>query len=146
MSWDDYFISMAELVASKSKDRSTKVGCVIVGPNHEVRSTGYNGMCRGVDDDVGERHERPEKYFWFEHAERNAIYNAARNGIPLENCTAYTTMLPCADCTRGLIQSGINRIVTKEYEGNPLWTESYQRSSKMLCEAAVKLDVYRKTN
>ena len=114
MEWDRYFIEMATLVSKKSKDRSTKVGCVIVGPNHEVRTTGYNGFCRGINDDADDRHDRPEKYFWVEHAERNAIYNAARNGIPLEGCTAYVSnLLPCADCTRGMIQSGIKRIIIK---------------------------------
>lgn len=130
---------MADLVASKSKDRSTQVGCIVVGPNHEVRTTGYNGMCRGVDDDADERHERPEKYFWFEHAERNAIYNAARNGIQLESCTAYVTMVPCSDCTRGLIQSGIKRIVFRSCEANEKWTESFQRSLTMAREAKVEV-------
>lgn len=145
--WDDYFMSMATLVATKSKDRSNKVGCVIVGPNHEVRSTGYNGMCRGVDDDVESRHERPEKYFWFEHAERNAIYNAARNGIPLESCTAYVTMIPCADCMRGLIQSGIGRIVTKKQEiQDSKWLDSFKRSCEMIEETGIELNVRYETH
>lgn len=139
MEWDEYFIKMAELVATKSKDRSTKVGCVIVGPNHEVRTTGYNGFCRGIDDGVGYRHEKPEKYFWAEHAERNAIYNAARNGIPLEGCTAYVTMVPCADCTRGLIQSGVKRILFCSGEATEKWTESFQRSQTMAIEAKVEM-------
>jgi len=137
MTWDKYFMRMADLVASKSKDRSTQVGCVIVGPNHEVRSTGYNGMCRGVDDDIEDRHERPEKYFWFEHAERNAIYNAARNGIRIEDCTAYVTMIPCADCCRGLIQSGVKRILVKSGPTSGRWDESFYRSMDMAREANV---------
>lgn len=139
VNWDDYFIQMATLVSTKSKDRSTKVGCVIVGPNHEVRTTGYNGFCRGIDDEVGYRHEKPEKYFWVEHAERNAIYNAARNGIPLEGCTAYVTMVPCADCTRGLIQSGVKRILFCSGEATEKWTESFQRSQAMAIEAKVEM-------
>ena len=141
MNWDEYFIQMAKLVATKSKDQSTKVGCVIVGPNHEVRTTGYNGFCRGVDDDVDLRHEKPEKYFWTEHAERNAIYNAARNGIPLEGCTVYTTLVPCADCTRGLIQSGVKRIFLCSGEANEKWTDSFQRSLVMAKEAKVEMEV-----
>jgi dCMP deaminase len=141
VNWDEYFIQMAKLVATKSKDQSTKVGCVIVGPNHEVRTTGYNGFCRGVDDDVDLRHEKPEKYFWTEHAERNAIYNAARNGIPLEGCTVYTTLVPCADCTRGLIQSGVKRIFLCSGEANEKWTDSFQRSLVMAKEAKVEMEV-----
>lgn len=140
MEWDQYFIEMATLVSKKSKDRSTKVGCVIVGPNHEVRTTGYNGFCRGINDDIVQRHDRPEKYFWVEHAERNAIYNAARNGIPLEGCTAYVSnLLPCADCTRGMIQSGIKRIMFCSGEANEKWSESFQRSLTMAREAKVEM-------
>lgn len=149
MEWDDYFMQMANLVASKSKDRSTKVGCVIVGPNHEVRTTGYNGFCRGIDDDIDARHERPEKYYWVEHAERNAIYNAARNGIRMEGCTAYVSskIPPCADCTRALIQSGVNRIVTaaRLLECSETWLNSFERSKTMMEEAGVELCVHEET-
>ena len=143
MDWDTYFMEMANLVSTKSKDRSTQVGCVIVGLNHEVRTTGYNGFCRGIDDDVEERHERPEKYLWSEHAERNAIYNAARNGIRIEDCTAYTTVFPCADCARGLIQSGVVRIVTRPINNQktsiPL--HNYVSAMKMLDEAEIDVDM-----
>lgn len=143
MDWDTYFMEMANLVSTKSKDRSTQVGCVIVGPNHEVRTTGYNGFCRGINDDVGDRHERPEKYLWSEHAERNAIYNAARNGIRIEDCTAYTTVFPCADCARGLIQSGVVRVVTRPINNQktsiPL--HNYVSAMKMLDEAEIDVDM-----
>lgn len=113
MNWNLYFIKMAHLVASKSKDKSTNVGAVIVGPDNEIRSTGYNNFPRGINDDVEERHGRPQKYEWTEHAERNAIYNAARIGVPVKGCTMYFNYepSPCADCARGIIQSGINKIV-----------------------------------
>lgn len=103
---------MAEYVSTKSKDKSTKVGAVIVGPNNEVLSVGWNGFPRGVNDDVEERHERPAKYEWTEHGERNAIYNAARHGIRLDGTTLYTTHDPCADCARAIVQSGIRHVVT----------------------------------
>jgi len=143
MNWDYYFMKMAELVASKSKDRSTKVGCVIVGSaNQDVRSTGYNGFCRYVDDDVEERHERPEKYLWTEHAERNAIYNAARNGVRTDNCIAYTTMFPCSDCARALIQSGIVRVVTRPIsQSTKIPIHNYETSKKMLMEAGIEIDM-----
>jgi dCMP deaminase len=140
MNWDSYFTLMAKLVASKSKDRSTKVGCVIVGPSNEVRSTGYNGFCRGIDDDVEARHCRPEKYLWTEHAERNAIYNAARNGIRLEDCTLYSTVFPCSDCARGIIQSGIKRVVTAQYnKSTNMPDQSFDRALEMFTEVGVKL-------
>ena len=77
MNWDQYFLNIAEEVKQKSKDRRTKIGAVIVGKDHEIITTGYNSFPRGINDDVEERQVRPEKYYWFEHAERNALYKAA---------------------------------------------------------------------
>lgn len=117
-SWDRYFLGMAQYVAGKSQDRSTKIGCVIVGPDNEIRSTGYNGFPRGLNDALETRHERPEKYLWTEHAERNAIYNAARMGTALKNCRAYvSSSFVCMDCARGLVQSGINEVICEPFDG-----------------------------
>lgn len=112
--WDLRFLELAALVGSWSKDRSTKTGCVIVGPDKLIRSTGYNGFVRGVDDDVAERHEGPIKYLWTEHAERNAIYNAARLGVSLVGCTCYVNTFPCTDCARAIVQTGVIRLVGLE--------------------------------
>ncbi len=78
-SWDRYYLDVCKVVGARSKDPNTQLGCIIVGPNHEIRSTGYNSFPRGIRDDVPERLVRPAKYLWIEHAERNAICNAARN-------------------------------------------------------------------
>jgi dCMP deaminase len=109
--WDDTFIEMCGVLAKRSKDQSTKVGCVIVGPKHEIRSVGYNCFPRGLKDDTPEWQIRPTKYIYFEHAERNAVYNAARIGVPLEGCVCYIPGLPCSDCARGLLQCGIIEVV-----------------------------------
>ena len=69
MDWDEYFFGISDAIRAKSKDESTKVGCVIVGPNHEIRSTGYNSFPRGVIDSLPERQERPLKYSWKEALE-----------------------------------------------------------------------------
>ncbi|MDP6583782.1 MAG: deaminase, partial [Anaerolineales bacterium] len=137
--WDKYFLKMAELVASKSKDPSTQSGCVIVGPGHEIRSTGYNGLVRGARDDVPERNERPEKYLWYEHSERNAVFNAARSGIALAGCTAYINWHPCSDCTRALIQAGVVRIVAFETPDHlkDRWENHIEVSNQMMCEVGV---------
>ena len=137
MNWDEYFINIAEQVKLKSKDNKTKIGVVIVGKDNEIVSTGYNSFPRGINDDVEERQERPEKYFWFEHAERNAIYNAARIGVSTLGTTMYMTCgISCADCARAIINSGISKIVLREGRGatNPIWQESAQRSMKMFEE------------
>src|SRR5690349_7537513 len=104
--WDSRFMELALLVGSWSKDRSRQVGCVVVGPDNEIRSTGYNGFPREVDDSVEARHVKPAKYRWTEHAERNAIYNACLIGTPLKGCKMYLSWFPCMDCARAIAQSG----------------------------------------
>lgn len=137
-SWDDWFMTMVYLVASKSKDPRTKIGAVVVGPGREVRSMGYNGLPRGVDDCVEERYEKGEKNFWFEHAERNAIYNATLIGASLRDCVMYTQGIPCHDCSRGIIQSGLREIVLdKKWNGIDLDSERYRRSFEMFKERGV---------
>ncbi|NCN51860.1 AAA family ATPase [archaeon] len=142
VSWDDYFMSIAYLVAAKSKDESTHIGAVIVGKNNEIKSTGYNSFVRGLKDDVAERQEKPEKYFWFEHGERNAIYNATLAGLSLSGCKIYTNGVPCMDCARGIIQAGITEIIVdkKWDDKNPeMWREQAKRSIEMFEEVGVKL-------
>ncbi len=151
--WPEYFTGMAELVSTKSKDASTKVGAVLVGPNNEIRSTGYNGFPRGVLEGlplpfVQRRDERPTKYLFTEHAERNALYLAARHGAATDGCTLYMNYwpLPCCDCTRGLIQAGVARVVGRDvpFPGKgQQWEEHMQESLTMLQEAGVKLFVVR---
>lgn len=112
MKWKEYYLNIAEAVRQKSKDNSTKIGVVIVGADNEIVSTGYNSFPRGLDDNIPERMERPEKYIWTEHAERNAIYNAARIGVSTKGCTMYMSCaMSCPDCARGIIQAGIVKVV-----------------------------------
>lgn len=111
--WDEYFIKLAMLVSEKSKDPSTQVGCVIIGPDNEIRSTGFNGFPRGVNELDDTRWERPVKYEWVEHAERNAVFNAAHIGIQLKGCRAYLNWepRPCVECCKGFIQAGIIEVI-----------------------------------
>ena len=155
--WKEYFVDLTLTVASKSKDPSRQVGCIIVGPDKEIRSTGFNGFPRGVRETTNFEHEvvdtdkdirtqdilykcscgkliehkyndindpfaahfgrqsgvlsrrwdRPIKYQFVEHAERNAIYNAARVGTPTLGCSAFVSLAPCVGCARALVQAGI---------------------------------------
>lgn len=140
MKWDLRFMELAQHIAGWSKDKSRQTGCVIVGPSHEVRAVGYNGFARGVDDDVEYRHERPEKYLWTEHAERNAIFNAARCGVSMMNCTAYIPWYPCMDCARALIQSGIANVVAYKPDfGDPKWGEQFKSVVTMFKEAQIRV-------
>lgn len=164
MDWHTYFINMAQLVSLKSKDSSTKVGCVIVGPEKQILATGFNGFPRGVleteeeafhngnyavEDEVkylksiSDRWVRPTKYLWVEHAERNAIYNAARHGIQLRDATAYLNWapIPCPDCARCFIQSGITTIIgpDRPFAGKGNWESINSASLPMLNEAGIKM-------
>ena len=139
--WDVYFSKMAEHAASLSKDESTKVGCVLVGQDRNVLSTGFNGMPMGVDDNQAWRHERPMKYHYFEHAERNAIYLAARAGTALKGSTAYIhPWPPCPDCARALIQAGVVRVFVNELDVPKRWEGLCLVGADMLREAGVKLE------
>lgn len=146
MNWNDYFLTIAESVKSKSKDRRTQIGAVIVGEDKEIVSTGFNSFPRGIDDNVEERQVRPEKYFWFEHAERNALYNAARIGVSTKNTTMYLTCgIPCADCARGIISSGVRAIYCKQEDttkNREHWDEHAKRSVQMFQEAGVDIFYY----
>ena len=146
MNWTEYFLNIAEQVKLKSKDESTQIGAVIVGNDNEVLSTGYNSFPRGMDDSKQERQERPEKYFWFEHAERNAIYNAARIGVSLKNSTIYLTSgIPCMDCARGIVNSGVKVVWCKRIcttKNKEKWEESQRKSMQLLNECGVQVFFY----
>jgi dCMP deaminase len=138
--WDGRFMGLALHVGEWSKDRSKKVGCVIVGPANEVRSIGYNGFPRDIDDDEPSRHERPAKYSWTEHAERNAIYNTARIGVPIEGCRMYVPWFPCMDCARAIVQSGLKELIAFEPDfDDPKWGEDFKLAILLLKEGGVQV-------
>lgn len=138
--WDNHFLLEAYHAAGASKDPSSQVGAVIVGPDREPRSRGYNGPCRGEDDSNPAIFERPLKYELSEHAERNALYNAARIGVPCRGCTMYATLDPCTDCARGIIQSGISELVLhREAPRAPGWAASQGTALAMLERCGVKV-------
>ena len=136
--WDIRFMDLAKHIGKWSKDRSTKVGCVIVGPHDEIRSTGYNGFPRNANDQVEHRHQRPVKYKWTEHAERNAIYNASRVGVSLVGCRMYLPWFPCMECARAIVQVGIEELICLEPDlSNPTWGEDFKNVLELFSEADV---------
>lgn len=138
MTWDNRWIDMAQLVASWSKDRSRKTGAIIVDARNVLVAVGWNGFPRGLDDEAPARHERPAKYQWTEHAERNAVYNAAAKGISTAGCRMYLSWYPCADCARAIIQSGISSLVAVEPDwSDPKWAADFKTVKEMLDEAGV---------
>ena len=141
--WDKYYLDICKAVACRSKDPHTQLGCVIVGPNHEIRSTGYNSFPRGIRDDVPERLVRPAKYLWIEHAERNAICNAARAGTATQSCTIFVEIMPCMDCARAIVQAGILEVVISaarmaEYSSD-YYNEHFGMVETLFGEAGVRV-------
>ena len=113
LSWDAYFMGIALLSAQRSKDPGTQVGACIVGADKKILSVGYNGMPIGCSDDVmpWEREGAPRdtKYLYVCHAELNAILNYS--GGRLQGARLYTTLFPCNECAKAIIQSRIREII-----------------------------------
>ena len=109
--WDEYFMRIAETVATKSKDPSSKMGCVIVDTNKRVVSLGYNGMLQGADESKMTLSERPMKYYFAIHSEMNALIFAKRD---LTGCTIYNKVATCENCLKYCLQAGIKRFVYKD--------------------------------
>jgi dCMP deaminase len=151
--WDSRFLALCDLIASWSKDPSTKVGAVVVDAEHVIRATGYNGLARGVRyGDQSRILERPKKYSFAVHAEANAVVHAGRDVA--KGCTLYLTTLPkersslpCTECTKLVIQAGIKEVVCRriKYEMQPgdpkdTWRDTInQYSIEMFDEAGVTL-------
>ena len=139
LSWDQYFMGIALLSSERSKDPNTQVGACIVDKNNKILSVGYNGMPSGCKDDdmPWERVGKPleNKYFFVCHAELNAILNYS--GGTLEGATCYSTLFPCNECAKAIIQSGISEVVylSDKYSN----TDSVKASKMMFKCAGVEL-------
>lgn len=144
-SWVKYFLDIATVVASKSKDR-TKVGCVLVNPgNKQILSTGFNGFCRDVADTPERYADRETKMDYVVHAEANAICFAAFSGMSTSGSYAFITLPPCHSCAKLLKQGGISKVFylednaskpTQEIQDD--WRKKTQLSLDILHEAGVR--------
>jgi len=163
MDWTTYYMKLANDVSLKSKDKSTKVGALIVAPDNSIRSTGFNGFPRGVVDEkpiwekvksggikralknyiekIMKRFERPLKYKYTAHAEQNAICQAAKSGTHTNGCTIYINSLPpCSTCARMIIQAGIIKVVYQCKKIPKRWEEDCAIALEMLEEAGVEIE------
>ena len=143
-SWDEYFMNIAELAATRSTCLRRQVGSVIV-KDKKILATGYNGAPSGLQHclDIGclreelgipsgERHELCRAT----HAEQNAIVQAALFGVSIKDSTLYSTTQPCILCTKLIINAGIKKIVIKD-------SYSDKMSRKMLKEAGVQIQILK---
>ena len=142
LSWDEYFMGIAELSARRSKDPSTQVGACIVDDNNKIMSVGYNGMPKACSDDEfpwdREGGQLETKYFFVCHAELNAILNY--RGGSLEGSRLYVTLFPCNECAKAIIQAGIKEII---YACDKYADSASVVASKMMFKAAgIKLTPY----
>lgn len=146
--WDQLYITLCYLISMRSKDPMTHVGSVIIDSDNVLVATGYNSLPRGVELDRDSKRvsrEDNEKYYWVEHAERNAIYNAARRGTVLKGCKLYVPWISCSDCARAIIQTGITEVIIHQngqdfYDENTngKWVEAHKKTLTMFLEAGVK--------
>ena len=142
MNWDTYFLRIAAVAASKSKDPSTQVGAVIVRPDRTIVSVGYNGFPRGVADTPERLNDRPTKYSLVVHAEMNAILSARES---LNGYTLYTVpFMPCDRCFMHVIQAGIKRVVFPPAtpEQNERWGSAFVTVHALAKETNITLVEY----
>lgn len=134
--WDQYFIDITHLVATRSTCLRRQVGALVV-KDRNILATGYNGTPSGIRHceetgclreqlkvPSGERHELCRGL----HAEQNAIIQAARHGINIDHSTLYCTTMPCIICTKMLINAGIKRIVYEEGYGDDMAREMVEEA------------------
>lgn len=137
------FIGIAKAVAAMSKDKSTKVGALILGPALEIRAQGWNGFPRGVVDSDVRLNDRPTKYRYVVHAEANAIANAARSGVSTDGCSLLVTALhPCNECAKLIIQAGIRTVYAPLPDVDGRWADSFEIAAQMFNEAGVSVEFY----
>jgi dCMP deaminase len=125
--WDEYFMGIAEQVATRSTCDRASVGCVVVR-DKTIVSTGYNGSMRGKPhcDDVGHLMQDGHCVRTV-HAEQNAIAQAAKNGASINDATAYITHCPCWVCFKLLVNAGVKRIMYRDsYRVDPLVQQAFQ--------------------
>jgi dCMP deaminase len=147
--WDRHFIGLALYHSRLSKDPSTRVGSVIVGPDREMLSAGLNGFPRGIADTPERLNDRETKLQLMVHAEMNALLAAARIGMRLKGCILYLAATdnsgmvwggpPCTRCTVEIIQVGISEIVSYPIKTAPSkWSGDLQVARALIAEAGIE--------
>ena len=145
ISWAEYFMVLALLSAPRSKDSGSQVGPCLVSREHKILSLGYNGMPTGCMDDSmpwgREGAPLDTKYMYVCHAELNAILTSAQGD--LRGAKIYTTLFPCNECAKAIIQSGISEVVylSDKYADS----EATVASKKMFDMVGVKYTPYRQS-
>lgn len=146
--WDRHFLGLALYHSRLSKDPSTRVGSVIVGPDREILSAGFNGFPRGIADTQERLNNREKKLQLVVHAEMNALLAAARTGMRLKGCILFLAATdasgmvwggpPCTRCTVEIIQVGISEIVSYPIKSAPSkWHHDLTVARDLIEEAGI---------
>ena len=132
-------LESAWIMAKRSRDLSTQNGAILVSLDG-ISVPGWNDFPHGVLEADGRR-DRPVKYEYTEHAERAAIFLAAREGVRCDGATLYCLWAACADCTRAIICAGISRLVTCRWPAvrSAHWSETVGVGERMFAEAGVEV-------
>ena len=143
--WDKRYLELAKEISTWSKDPSTKVGAIAVSDQGGVIAQGYNGFPRGVVDAHSRLLDKETKYKYIVHAEMNCIYNAAYQGSCLVGSTMYVHGLPvCHECAKGIIQSGIIRVVSPKIKEPTViamkWKQSMKLTMDLFTEVGIRYD------
>ncbi len=133
LSWDEYFMSVALLSAQRSKDPNTQVGACVASPDNKIVGVGYNGFPWGCSDDelpwAREGNYLDTKYPFVCHAELNAVLNST--APDLKGCKIYVGLFPCNECTKVIIQAGIEEII---YLSDKYAESDSVRASKLMLD------------
>lgn len=136
--WTDYFLGLAKVISQRSHDIHTQHGCVITDTNNRILGVGYNGFPRGLDDSVLPK-DRPNKYSWMIHAEKNALSNCV---VRPDNGIAYVTGQCCNNCIMSLWQEGIQTVYMIDDHGTQLFDSSEQNIFDMFIKMS-KMKIYK---
>ena len=141
-SWDDYFMALCFIIATRSKDPSTQHGAVIVDNKHRVQGTGYNGVSSQIPDtDID--WNRPIKYPFIIHAEQNAIDHCHGHPDILHESTIYVTGPPCSECTKRIVSKKLRKIVFGPQTSNMVNEDDWQATKDHCKLAHITLERYQ---
>ena len=144
ISWDEYFMGIAELSGMRSKDPNSQVGCCIVSSDNKILTVGYNGFPKNCSDDEfpweREGEELETKYPYVVHSELNAILNY--RGGSLEGAKLYVSLFPCNECAKAIIQAGIKTVIFNDDKYHD--TPACIASRRMFDAAGVEYRKYEK--
>ena len=140
--WIEFYLGMAEYVSTKSKDPSTKCGCVIARPNKSLCSIGFNGFPAAIEDKQEWLNDREMKYKLIVHAEDHAFKNAVDPSFIGYSLFVHPFM-PCPQCALDIVSNGISTVYARPTpeDKKSRWDERFRDTQMIFDMADVKLEI-----